>query len=323
MKFEGGHSNEPPTAQSVEKRRGPLYEHEGLVHRVSRKGAEIAQRETVDPAEYDTVYTPKELEEHELKTKERKESFKNNNSLVKEASDALEMMLYEYIGRFGWLSCDSVRVYVEKTAPTDDIFNGTDLVVTFETVKDKKFIPMAIDVALGVKELGAKAHSVKQGIDKGTLVDIMFHETPLGERGPLKRIPRVVMSVDTNPTLSLFKLWDNMDTDNRERLKTHPQQLALVLQIEAELEACTKYAQDTGRNELFAQFEQILQVIRIIRKEKEQKLELQDLNNTDTVVTAMRRVFFSQLSNSPSEKKLQESKMEEIRRKEITRRLRR
>ncbi len=323
MKFEGGHSNEPPTAQSVEKRRGPLYEHEALVHRVNRKGMEITAEEAVNPKDHDDVYTREELEKQEQKLRKREKSFKKGDPLEREAGFALQAMLYVYIGKYDWLSCDEVKAYPELSARTDDVFGGTDLAVTFEILKDKKFIPMAVDVGMGMRELRTKAHSIKQEIDDGELTDVMFHETPLMERGPLRGVPRMVMSLDTNPTISLFKLWDNMDTNSRERIKTHPQQLALVLQIEAELEACVKYAQDKGRTELVPKFEQLLYVIRIIRKEKERKLELQDINNTDTTVTAMRRVFFSQLSNSPSEKKLQESKMEEIRRKEITRRLRR
>ncbi|MCR4275002.1 MAG: hypothetical protein NUW02_03070 [Candidatus Campbellbacteria bacterium] len=296
--------------------------HTELIKNAHEKALALIEREAVNPTDHGAVYSSEKIKLEQQEAGEAKKKFNHDDPLMEQASLAAEAFLYEQIGRHGWISTPDIHVYPEKTADIDDIFNKTDIVLTFETGDGEKTLAVTVDVTIGTKTLKEKIHSIKQEIDKQSLTTVKYHETPSGKQGPLEKTPRVVLSLEANTLIELLSLWTSSDTDSRERLKKHPIQLDMVQEIEVQLEAYEKYAQETGKKELADRFKQALGVIHTIREEKERQIGKGENRKETRALHDMRIALGSQLSNPSSQKVLRESRAEQGRRTDILKRLR-
>ncbi len=257
---------------SVETQYGSYLErNERVVGQAYEKALTLIAREAVDPRGFDDIYSRDEIENDLKRVAERTATFENKDrvSLLDKAAIAAEALMYEQVGKSDWLSGEGVKVYPEKTAPVDDIFNKTDIVLTFEMDGEEEPLAVTVDVTIGMRSLGEKIHSIKQEIDTQVLTTVKYHETPSGDHVLLKGTPRVIMGMEPKQLLSLLTPWVCGEPTDREYLKKHPAQLALVQQVEAQLEAYEAYARATKKEAVANRFAKALKIARTIRNEKE------------------------------------------------------
>lgn len=250
--------------------------HPELLQSVYKKAEAILKREAVDPTAFRDIYSQEEIEGDLQKTKERSVIFAKNrkeNDTLHKASYGTEALILEQIGLSGWLSTQGVKVYVEKTTESDDVFNKTDLVLTFEVPGLEEPLAITVDVTIGLQALSEKIHSIKQEIDTKTLGQVKYHETIAGEHKPLELTPRVLIGIDPSELKQLFTLWMSEDKVVKDRLKTHPLQKTIVYEIQEQLLAYKKYAQEKGDVEVAKNYDGLILILEKVRQGKDEQFE--------------------------------------------------
>ncbi|GMU74079.1 MAG: hypothetical protein AMXMBFR44_2780 [Candidatus Campbellbacteria bacterium] len=320
MKFE-----RPPSNPAETQYGSYLEKNETLIERAHEKAAALIAREAVDPKGFDDVYSSDEIENDLKRVAERTATFENKDrsSLMDKAALAAEALMYEQVGKSDWLSGEGVKVYPEKTTDSDDIFNKTDLVLTFETGEDEEPLAVTVDVTIGMRTLTEKIHSIKQEIDTQSLTTVKYHETPSGEHVPLEKAPRVILGIEPETLMELLPLWLTGDAQGRERLKTHPVQLDVALAIEMQLKAYEEYARTTGKENTADRFKAASGIITAICRGKVRSSTEPVKRKEGRLLRDLRTALDSQLLNPSSKKVLKESSLEERKRLEIIKRLRR
>lgn len=291
MKFESTHSYESSAEQPDDTRGGLLHQHEALVH-TAKKDAETKREPERDWLEsFIGAYTREKVNELVQEAKGKEKKFEKNDPLIKDASDATEIMLWEILGIYDWFTAAGIKLFVEKTTFVDDILNHTDLVLTFETEEGKSVV-IAVDVTIGGMKIGQKIHDHMVRVKQGKQTDLFFHETPNHVKGPLTQVPGVALYVENEKLIQLFRDWTDKDKDtrkgSRERIKTHPIQLELVQQVEAQLRVYEKYAREEGNKKTADSLLEALEVIQRILAEKEELFKTEK----NTEASARRAVFW-------------------------------
>lgn len=292
MKFEDFSA---PRTQRAETFHGIYPE---LLNNAYSKADAILRREAVDPKSFDDIFSREEIEADLQRTRERSKDFEQGrleNSSLHKASYAAEALILEQIGLSGWLSTEGVKVYVEKTSESDDIFNKTDLVLTFEIPGLEEPLAITVDVTIGVQALSEKIHSIKQEIDMRTLAKVKYHETLTGEHTSLDQTPRVLIGIDPSELKQLFTLWTSAEKAIKDRLKVHPIQRTIVYEIEEQLLAYQKYATDRGDVEMAENYKGLIEIFKKIKEGKDTQFEDKEefeSKHLDMLRTALR----SQLS---------------------------
>lgn len=268
--------------------------HPELLRNVYQKAEAILKREAVDPTSFRDIYSQEEIDDDLQKTKERSVAFaksRKENDALHKASYGTEALILEQIGLSGWLSAEGVKVYVEKTAESDDVFNKTDLVLTFEMPGLEEPLAITVDVTIGLQALSEKIHSIKQEIDTKTLGQVKYHETIAGEHKPLEQTPRVLIGIDPSELKQLFTLWTSEDKAVRDRLKTHPLQKTIVYEIQEQLLAYQKYAREKGDTKVAENYDGLILILQKVREGKDEQFEGREETDTrhlDMLRTALR-----------------------------------
>ena len=118
---------------------------------------------------------------------------------------ALEYVLMEGIKVHGWFG-DEVES-VQKTSEYDDVFGGSDFVVTFHDEDTDRFIHLAVDATTSSDEmvLRRKADKNFEKLAGEKMASIKYFEDPDENAGEVQ-MPRVVLALSPEKTVALQKL---------------------------------------------------------------------------------------------------------------------
>ncbi len=221
-----------------------------LIENAYDKARTIIDRESVDPNDFKDVYPSHQIEEDLKKVEifehrsadETKEDIEGER-LVNHMATVAEALVYQEIGLGGWLSVPGMKVFIEKTSRTDDVFNKVDIVVTFVTEDSAEPFALSIDVTMGVKTLAKKIHGIKQQLDTKHLANIKYHQNHEGEFSSLEDIPHAVLAIDPAELMRLMELWVKNDKESKERLHTHPIQNLFIEEVYLQLTEYIGYAE--------------------------------------------------------------------------------
>lgn len=157
----------------------------------------------------------------------------------------------------------------------DDYFNGTDFVAELD---DSKQLAIGIDTTISAGEIPNKLKRVRDNILDGKLSEVKYYKS---ERfvGSLKNIPLTIIGASAERNASLAETIYNLETIDeynspeakraaQEKLEKHIAQLTHLLEIEIELKAYLKLAEQSGYTEIASPLRADLQKIRELIRSK-------------------------------------------------------
>lgn len=281
-----------------------LSKNRGLILAASERTTRLLRKETADPYEFSDIMSGAEIAADLQRTNEARAKF-NEHSKEEDLLDRLalstEFLLYHQIGIAGWLSAEGVRTYVEKTADPDDVLRGTDIVIEFDMGQGMEPLAISVDLTIGSLTLSKKVHSIKQGIDTGTLSEVRYHTEPDGNHKSLLRTPKVAIGISPDRAMALTKLFMSENKEATAKLRDHPIQLAITRQVYLQLEGYEDYAAATDKPKLAERFARAKAAIKKVLAEKEAKFKDDPLAMGEDSVSDMRLALRSQLSRPNTE----------------------
>ena len=192
------------------------------------------------------------------------------NADPRKLSSALEAIITEQIELNEWFGEGTNTL---QTTNFDDIENGIDCIVEFNSEEGRKNLGLAFDTTYAYKTIvKRKVARIAREIKKGELGKIKYFKTTDGSiAGRMKNIPKVILSVERKNAIMLAEAWVE---GKQEELQVHPVQLMLLQQIEFQLEGQLNLAQLYDASDIIRSLETQLTLIRRILKEKTQELTI-------------------------------------------------
>lgn len=235
----------------------------------------------VKPEIFTDLYGKENVEKDLNKVKEYESKF--SPDAAKKTADVFEavMLMGELHDWFG------SKAETIKTSRYDDIFNGTDMIIEFESDTSQRFshLGIAVDVTFGTISLEKKFNKIKDEIDSGKLAKIKyFHSQKEHFRGERSNVPRVVIGVEKDEVVELAALWLRKEN---QMLAKHPVQRLVLEEMSLQLEVLKNYCQKTGKIGLAPLYERDLNIINNILKHRE-KIKLTDKLENDRVFRGIR-----------------------------------
>jgi len=261
------------------------YIHPAIEH--ARKAAEDTLTiNAVDPHNFIELYGEENVN-RDLESVARKEKgFTHDASKV--YAEVLEAVLYDQIELGNWFGQNARTI---KTAPYDDFFNGSDLILELEeATRTLSHLSLSVDVTFGTTTEEKKFAAIKHNIDTGTLGKIKyFHSERGGFRGELSKVPQVVIGVEKDTVIKLAGLWageQGRKKENNAVLGDHPIQRLIMSEILLQLLSFRRYAEDTHKDALIPIYEKSIGILEEVLREKG-PMDMGDLRN-DKVFGAIR-----------------------------------
>lgn len=246
---------------------GENYIHPAIEH--ARKAAEKTLTiNAVDPHNFIELYGEENVNS-DLESVARKEMTFTHNA-PKVYAEVLEAVLYDQIELGNWFGSKASTI---KTAPYDDFFNGSDLILELEeATRTLSHLSLSVDVTFGTTTEEKKFAAIKHNIDTEMLGKIKyFHSERGGFRGELSKVPQVVIGVEKDTLIKLAGLWADehgRKKENNAVLGAHPIQRLILSEILLQLMAFRRYAEDTQKNSLVPIYEKSIGIIEEILREK-------------------------------------------------------
>jgi citrate lyase gamma subunit len=215
-----------------------------------RKARESLKKYGVDLKSFIGTYTEEEMEKDIKYVKRRELDFQKQatpeKKELRKISTVLEAIINEQVEMAEWFGDN---VYTLPSSRYDDIANGVDTIVEFDTREEKPpRLALAIDVALG-SEIDEKFDDIKEEIEEGVLSEVKYFQSQVNpdDKGKLEKIPRVVVALGKKRTLDLTNLW--LQGDNNALAK-HLAQFHILAQVRTQLAIFKKFATEIDKPEL-------------------------------------------------------------------------
>ncbi|MBI2039371.1 MAG: hypothetical protein HYT22_03805 [Candidatus Niyogibacteria bacterium] len=187
---------------------------------------------------------------------------------ARKLSYVMEMMLQEEGELSEWFGRDA---HTAMASEYDDIKNGVDAIVEFETETGAEYLALAVDFTLKRGSLD-KIQRIKEDIDGGRTTEVKyFYSEYEKKQKPLKDLAKVVVTCDTSTLLEAAHLWKTKGRSPQAQraLANHPIQLIILREIQSQLEAYRAYAEKTGKVNFETMYAGDLAMIDAILGEKE------------------------------------------------------
>ncbi len=244
----------------------------------------MKEHERIEMDEFEDLY---DVGSDKETIKEYEKKFEEDPTLNKEAdyfTELFEALFTDLAEKGRWFD----EAVIQNASRYDDIVNGIDIIAEFQKEGMFSHLGFAIDLTFSNK-IRSKLNRIKREIESGELAKIKYYlsSEEAGVRGELRNVPRVIVGADVNSIKNLANLWfqkrqlsENVNAKGqtetikkalREKLqeatndlKTHDIQHRILRQIEFQLEAYLKYAQEEEKTEVAKRLETSLGKIRQI-----------------------------------------------------------
>lgn len=222
---------------------------------------------------------------------------------IKKSGKLFEAIVNHGIDEIGFLGPDATATVASRY----DDFHGIDSIVEFEGDEGMtSHLALGIDVTRSANDIQEKLRNVREDINNGKLSNAKYFQSP-NFRGELRNIVRVVVGADQSTIdnvsdlivrkMRLDKTIDaNKKSENRSEsaqqlikergrvlstLGEHPLQWIVLLEIQQQLEAYQRYAEQKQKPNVIKECNKILAIIERVIADKE---EVGLAPNEDTVL---------------------------------------
>ncbi len=166
-------------------------------------------QDKINPIDFE-YYDKEMISKDNQYVKIMKEKFRQSNSREENISlkfaTILEAIINKHITLSNWLG---ENAYSRQASDFDNLINGIDTIVEFETKKPKStsHLGLAMDVTFS-NHLSRKIDRIKKEIDQGKLPEIKYFESDIDHtQGRVQNVPRVVIAFNTKSLSELAALW--------------------------------------------------------------------------------------------------------------------
>ncbi len=253
------------------------------------KARKILDGDAINPRDFVDLYGENNVA-HDLRYVEfRKLKFENDE--IKRASDVLEAILYQHTELSGWLGPNAETF---RPSEYDDIKNGIDLIVEFNSDNFSKHLALGVDITFGTLSMGKKFERIKKEIESDKLALVKYFESH-GFKGALKHVPRVVIGLEKDTVISLAALW--MRNQNAE-LGNHFAQDILMREILEQLKTFKTYAESIDSAKAVRSYSQSIGILATALRERNtdnQQKERQRVHHDEIMDDRVYRDIQSQL----------------------------
>jgi hypothetical protein len=197
------------------------------------------------------VEYPKEKRESDkhqlefLKKKFNQKIIDEEDSFIKNLSSIYEGAIFDLIEVNNFLGKDC---HIEPTSEWDDIKNGIDGVMIFQSENKKDYFGgLEVDVTFSSREsnLEKKIESIKQCIRSGVLPKLEYFKNPKNGKHEIINLPKVIVGTEQTSAEGLVRLWGSSDVD---KLKNHPVQSKIILEMLVQLRYFYDFAMSQFEN---------------------------------------------------------------------------
>ena len=192
---------------------------------------------------------------------------------AKQMADVLEAIVLEFGEQGYWFGGEGEdqEVTTVKTARYDDIKNGTDIIVEYsQKGGGVSNLGLGVDITYR-KDLLSKMERISREVESGDLTTIRYFYSPKRKiRGEQKEVPRVIAGVSSAHAKELGRLW--LERKNKQ-LSEHPVQIIFLEEIEAQLSAFLKIAEERKHAHAIRALEDSLAIIQKALKDKKGFIE--------------------------------------------------
>jgi hypothetical protein len=217
------------------------------LEKMSRRAKEFLGREAIDPDSF-SRYDPAIVRDDKeyVRTMEAKfeREARPDEREAKQIADVLEAIVLEFGEQGYWFGGegDDEDVTTVKTAPYDDIKNGTDIIVEYsQKGGGVSNLGLGVDITYR-NDLFPKMERIQKEVESGNLTTIRYFYSPRRKiRGEQREVPRVIAGVSGEHAKELGRLWIE---GKKKQLSEHPVQIIFLEEIEAQLAAFLKIAED-------------------------------------------------------------------------------
>jgi len=178
--------------------------------------------------------------------KELWEEDDENEKFQKEVSSIFEGAIFDLIEANEFLGegCEIV-----PASEWDDIKNGVDGVFVFEREKEEEedfYSGVEIDVTFSSKDsvIEKKIKSIKSCIKGGVLPTLKYFKDPKTGEHKTIPLPKVMIGVQQSSAEGLIRLWGSSNDNKDEKLKNHPVQSKIILELLIQLEYFLNFSKD-------------------------------------------------------------------------------
>lgn len=239
---------------------------EVLIEDAYLKAISLLSRDEIKISSFEDLYGKPRIEEDEAKVRRLEDAMKEGeipeSRRMKQLASVLEAIIHEQGELANWFGEDAFTI---KTSRYDDIVNGVDEVVQFLESGSFSFLALGIDVTFS-KNLEKKLQRVKKEILNGELATVQYFEDEENNiRRELKRIPRLVISIDYETVLELAELWL---AGKSGALAAHDVQCQILEEIEKQCDLFAAFARRHGKNEVAEKYDHTADVIADIQMKK-------------------------------------------------------
>lgn len=204
-----------------------------VVAQMHEKAVALLDADALNPLDFKDHYGAEVVQQDLNHIAHIKESFVEDEN--KRAAEVLEAILYEHTELSDWLGPNAKTI---RPSEYDDIVNGIDLIVEFESEDATQHLALGVDITFGSISMTKKFDRIHREIEEDDLARIKYFESH-GFKGSLKQLPRVVIGVEKETVIELASLW--MRHKNRE-LGTHKTKDIVVEEIKEQLKTFLAFA---------------------------------------------------------------------------------
>jgi hypothetical protein len=181
----------------------------------------------------------------------------------------------------GWMGKDATAV---QASEYDDFHNGVDMIVEWREGNSQSHLGLAADVTFSSDRsvIANKFAILRDQINRGTLAEVKYYQSSTtGRRGPLFKLPEVVIGVSEAKVLELKRL---RKEKQMRALAEHKAGILILIQIEAQLEVFARYAREVDQPSPARIYSERLKIIRgILEETREAVAKIKNGQETDPV----------------------------------------
>lgn len=253
-----------------------------VVVEMHQKAVALLEADALNPLDFKDHYGNEAIQQDLNYVAHVKESFADDEN--KRAAEVLEAILYEHTELSDWLGPNAKTI---RPSEYDDIVNGIDLIVEFESEDAAQHLALGVDITFGSMSMAKKFDRIHKEIEGDDLARVKYFESH-GFKGELKQLPRIVIGVEKETVIELASLW--MRHKNKE-LGAHKTKEIIVEEIKMQLKTFLAYARSHQKENAVKSYTQALRMLnRLHVTQREQPLPKDRLDEIthDKVFTAIK-----------------------------------
>lgn len=196
------------------------------------------------------IYSKEEIEKDRQKLKIRQQQWDENNDeyqkFMRDFSSIYEATITSILNQNKFLGEGEVI----QTSVYDDVFNGVDSIFIRENKEGNQYLGLNMDVTFSSDHdnLCRKIESIKQTIRSGDLATLKYFQDLKTKEHKKLSLPKVIIGSQQSSADGLIRLWGETSRNDEEKLKNHPIQSKIIMEILAQLIYFCKFAKNLSEN---------------------------------------------------------------------------